>query len=88
MKRRAEVGQAISTAKRGKANLKGRRKMVLVAIPKAPHHGPPNRFDYYEDAVDALGLPPTSSHNISSCVNGKLHTAYGYKWEDWSCSTS
>lgn len=62
-----------------------RKKMVLVAIPKAPFYGPPNRFDYFQDAVRQLGLQKNAFTNISSCVLGRIPSAYGFVWEDWTC---
>ena len=83
LKRSAEFGEKISQSKKGKANINGRRRMLLVAIPLPPLHGPPLRFDYYCDAVNYFGLQSRAASNISSCVLGKLKSAYGHKWEDW-----
>lgn len=76
--------EAISKRKRGKINMQNRRKMILVAIPKTPFYGPPNRFNYYEEAIRDLGLSKFAASNICMCLQGKLHTAYGYRWEDWT----
>jgi hypothetical protein len=69
----------ISKAKKGKANLKGRRKMKLIATPNDKTK-PILTFNHWSEAVEQLKIPEKAASNIHSCANGKLKSAYGYKW--------
>jgi hypothetical protein len=62
--------------------------MVLVAIPKHPFYGPPNKFTEFVEAKNALDLPKYACNNIHTCVQGTIGSAYGFIWEDWSVNES
>lgn len=81
MKRNTEVCKKISSAKKGKPNLKGRREMRLFAICKKTQHrsGP---FTYFEDAISELRLSKHAAGNIMVVLSGKWKYAYGYEWVD------
>jgi hypothetical protein len=70
----------ISKAKKGKANLKGRRKMKLIATPNDKTK-PILTFNHWSEAVEQWKLPEKAANNIHSCAKGKLKSAYGYKWD-------
>jgi len=77
MKRSEEIKRNIS--KIGKNT--GKNHFRSKKIKSIDHNGSEKEYENSSYAVKELLLPKTASNNILSCANGKLNTAYGYKWE-------
>jgi hypothetical protein len=81
MKRSEEVKKHISEAKKGNTS----SCKPVISIDK---HGNETKFISSTEAVRQLNLPIHAMSNISSCVSGKLKTAYGFKWKKYPKNTS
>jgi hypothetical protein len=79
MKRSEETKKNISISKIGKNT--GKNHFRSKKIKSIDSNGLEKDYENSSCAVKELLLPKRASSNILSCANGKLNTAYGYKWE-------
>lgn len=81
MKRSEETKRNISISKIGKNT--GKNHYRSKKIKSIDINGLEKEYENSSYAVKELLLPKAASSNILSCANanGKLNTAYGYKWE-------
>ena len=79
MKRSEETKRNISNSKIGKNT--GKNHFRSKKIKSIDCNGLEKEYENSSYAVKELLLPKRASSNILSCANGKLNTAYGYKWE-------
>lgn len=79
MKRSEETKRNISISKIGKNT--GKNHFRSKKIKSIDINGLEKEYENSSYAVKELLLPKRASSNILSCANGKLNTAYGYKWE-------
>jgi len=74
-----ETKRKISISKIGKNT--GKNNFRSKKIKSIDSNGLEKEYENSCYAVKELSLKKSASSNISSCANGKLKTAYGYKWE-------
>lgn len=79
MKRSEETKKNISISKIGKNT--GGNHFRSKKIKSIDSNGLEKEYENSSYAVKELALLKTACNNILSCANGKLKTAYGYKWE-------
>ena len=70
----------LSSVKRDRPNIKGRKMIPLLAYPKNSY-GPPNRYSNSFEAVQILGLGKCGSANIRSTLTERIKSAYGFVWK-------
>jgi len=79
MKRSEETKRNISISKIGKNT--GKNHFRSKKIKSIDSNGLEKEYENSSYSVKELLLPKRAYSNILSCANGKLNTAYGYKWE-------
>ena len=79
MKRSEETKKNISISRIGKNT--GKNHFRSKKIKSIDSNGLEKEYENSSCAVKELLLLKTACNNILSCANGKLNTAYGYKWE-------